>query len=181
MKKSGSATIAPAHATVELMDHLRGARQGTTPVSVMLDGEYGVSGVVLGVPAYLGQSGLVSAEEMRLTSDETSALHNAAEAIRTRLVKLMIIKHRAGGRFEEAGSYVRAKRVGPFVYVAGTTAIEPSGKLHAPGDTYAQTHYILKRIEDALREVGANMTHVMRTRAYLVDLASAGGFIRAHG
>ena len=93
----------------------------------------------------------------------------------------MIIKHRAGGRFEEAGSYVRAKRVGPFVYVAGTTAIEPSGKLHAPGDTYAQTHYILKRIEDALREVGANMTHVMRTRAYLVDLASAGGFIRAHG
>ena len=68
-----------------------------------------------------------------------------------------------------------------FVYVAGTTAIEPSGKLHAPGDTYAQTHYILKRIEDALREVGANMTHVVRTRAYLVDLASAGGFIRAHG
>ena len=85
LKKSGSATIAPAHATVELMDHLRGARQGTTPVSVMLDGEYGVSGVVLGVPAYLGQSGLVSVEEMRLTSDETSALHNAAEAIRTRL------------------------------------------------------------------------------------------------
>ena len=41
--------------------------------------------------------------------------------------------------------------------------------------------YILKRIEDALREVGANMTHVMRTRAYLVDLSSAGGFIRAHG
>ena len=93
----------------------------------------------------------------------------------------MVIKHRAGGRFEEAGSYVRAKRVGPFVYVAGTTAIEPSGKLHAPGDTYAQTHYILKRIENALREVGANMTHVMRTRAYLVDLSSAGGFIRAHG
>ena len=93
----------------------------------------------------------------------------------------MVIKHRAGGRFEEAGSYVRAKRVGPFVYVAGTTAIEPSGKLHAPGDTYAQTHYILKRIENALCEVGANMTHVMRTRAYLVDLSSAGGFIRAHG
>ena len=86
MKKSGFATIAPAHATVELMDHLRGARQGTTPVSVMLDGEYGVSGVVPGkVPAYLGQSGLVSVEEMRLTFDEISALHNAAEAIRTRL------------------------------------------------------------------------------------------------
>ena len=44
-----------------------------------------------------------------------------------------------GGRFEEIGSYVRAKRVGPLVFVAGTTAIEPSGRLHAPGDTYAQT------------------------------------------
>ena len=93
----------------------------------------------------------------------------------------MIVKHKGGGRFEEIGSYSRAKRVGPFVYVAGTTAIEPSGKLHAPGDSYGQTVYILKRIEDALREVGANLTHVMRVRAYLTDLSQAGGFIRAHG
>ncbi len=93
----------------------------------------------------------------------------------------MIIKHKGGGRFEEVGSYSRAKRVGPFVYVAGTTAIEPSGKLHAPGDTYAQSIYILKRIEDALREVGANLSHVMRTRAYLTDLSKAGGFVKAHG
>lgn len=93
----------------------------------------------------------------------------------------MRLIHKAGGRFEEVGSYARAKRVGPFVSVAGTTAIEPSGKLHAPGDTYAQTIFILRRIEDALREVGANMTHVMRTRAYLTDLSNAGGFIKAHG
>ena len=93
----------------------------------------------------------------------------------------MIIKHRAGGRFEEIGSYSRAKRVGPFVYVAGTTAIEPSGKLHAPGDTYAQSIFILGRIENALKEVGANLTHVVRTRAYLTDMSQAGGFVRAHG
>lgn len=93
----------------------------------------------------------------------------------------MRLIHKAGGRFEDVGSYARAKRVGPFVSVAGTTAIEPSGKLHAPGDTYAQTIFILRRIEDALREVGANMTHVMRTRAYLTDLSNAGGFIKAHG
>ena len=84
----------------------------------------------------------------------------------------MIVKHFAGGRFEEAGSYARAKRVGPFVYVAGTTAIEPSGRLHAPGDAYAQTPFILGRVEEALREVGAQMRHVMRTRAYLTG---AGG------
>lgn len=94
---------------------------------------------------------------------------------------MTIRKYQSGGRFEEAGSYSRAKRVGPFVSVAGTTAIEPSGKLHAPGDTYAQSVYILKRIEKALAEVGAAKQHVMRTRCYLTDLNNAGGFVKAHG
>ncbi len=94
---------------------------------------------------------------------------------------MSIRKFSGGGRFEEVGSYSRAKRIGPFVYVAGTTAIEPSGKLHAPGDTYEQTIFILARIEDALKGVGARMSHVMRSRAYLTDLSSAGGFIKAHG
>ena len=86
-----------------------------------------------------------------------------------------------GGRFEKIGSYVRAKRIGPFVFVAGTTAIEPSGKLHAPGDTYAQTIYAFERITDALARVGAEIKHVVRTRAYLSDMKEAGGFVRAHG
>lgn len=93
----------------------------------------------------------------------------------------MIRKAQGGGRFEEIGSYARAKRVGPFVTVAGTTAIEPSGKLHAPGDGYAQTRYILDRIEQALKDVGAQMRHVMRVRAYFADPSQTGGFIRAHG
>jgi enamine deaminase RidA (YjgF/YER057c/UK114 family) len=86
-----------------------------------------------------------------------------------------------GGRFEKIGSYVRAKRIGPFVFVAGTTAIEPSGKLHAPGDTYAQTIYTFDRITDALARVGTEIKHVVRTRAYLADMKEAGGFVRAHG
>ncbi len=93
----------------------------------------------------------------------------------------MIRKASGGGRFEEIGSYSRAKRVGPFVYVAGTTAIEPSGKLHAPGDSYAQTLYILGRIEQALQDVGAQLSHVMRVRAYVTDMSHTGGFVRAHG
>ena len=94
---------------------------------------------------------------------------------------MTLLTHKSGGRLEEAGSYARAKRVGPFVYVAGTTAIEPSGKLHAPGDVYAQSIYIFGRIENALHAVGAEMHHVVRTRAYLTDLAQGGGFVRAHG
>ncbi len=86
-----------------------------------------------------------------------------------------------GGRFEAIGSYVRAKRVGPLVFVAGTTAIEPSGRLHAPGDTYAQTVYAFGRIERALNEVGAELRHVTRTRAFLADLRAGGAYVRAHG
>lgn len=86
-----------------------------------------------------------------------------------------------GGRFEEIGSYARAKRVGPFVYVAGTTAIEPSGQLHAPNDAYAQTIYILGRIEDALKECGAEMRHVVRTTVFVSDMSATAGFIKAHG
>lgn len=88
---------------------------------------------------------------------------------------------KGGGRFEEIGSYSRAKRIGDHVWVAGTTAIEPTGRIHAPDDAYAQTHYILGRIKEALRGVGADLRHVGRVRVYLTDMAHAGGFIRAHG
>jgi len=86
-----------------------------------------------------------------------------------------------GGRFEEAGSYSRVKRVGPFIFVAGTTAVEPTGKLHAPGDTYAQSMYCFGRIRDALAKVGGRMEDVVRTRAFLTDIGTAGEFVRAHG
>jgi malate dehydrogenase len=85
LKKSGSATIAPAHGVVELLDHIRGARVGPVPVSVMMAGEYGVHDVVLGVPAHLGKTGLIEVEELRLSERELQNLHAAAEAVRKRL------------------------------------------------------------------------------------------------
>ncbi|RMF33011.1 MAG: RidA family protein [Alphaproteobacteria bacterium] len=88
----------------------------------------------------------------------------------------------SGGRFERIGAYARARRVGPFVWIAGTTAIEPSGRLHAPGDAYAQSLYIFARIGEALEAVGAEMRHVVRTTAFLTDMATgAAGLVRAHG
>ena len=91
-----------------------------------------------------------------------------------------IAEHRDGGRFEELGGYVRAKRVGPFVYVAGTTAVERSGRVHRPGDTAAQARFTLERIDAALCAVGSSLRDVVRTRAYLVDMSDAAAFARAH-
>jgi enamine deaminase RidA (YjgF/YER057c/UK114 family) len=92
-----------------------------------------------------------------------------------------IVTAAGGGRFEKIGSYSRAKRVGPFVFVAGTTAIEPTGKLHAPYDTYAQTIYAFERVAKALADVGAAMTDVVRTRMYFADMSTSVDAVRAHG
>ncbi len=93
----------------------------------------------------------------------------------------VLLKAAGGGRFEKIGAYARARRVGPFVYVAGTTAIASNGLLHAPGDTYAQTLFIFERIEQALADVQAEMRHVVRTRAFFSEIANGGDFVRAHG
>ena len=85
LRKTGSATLAPAHATVELIDHIRGARSGIVPVSVMLEGEYGIDGVVLGVPCHLGATGVLEIEEIALPEEELAALREAAVAIGKRL------------------------------------------------------------------------------------------------
>lgn len=87
LRKTGSATIAPAHSAVEMIDHIRGAKSGPVPASVLLQGEYGISDVVLGVPCHLGMSGLIEVEELALSADELNALHKAAEAIRARLAQ----------------------------------------------------------------------------------------------
>lgn len=85
LKKTGSATIAPAHATMRLIEHLSGRRTGAVAVSVMLEGDYGIRDVVMGVPAHLGRRGLIEIEEWPLTAREREALGQAANAIRTRL------------------------------------------------------------------------------------------------
>lgn len=84
LRKTGSATLAPAMATIELIDHVRSFRAGLVPASVMLEGEYGIDGVVLGVPCHLGSRGLIGVEEVALSDDELHALRQAATAIRAR-------------------------------------------------------------------------------------------------
>ncbi|MGI8517868.1 MAG: malate dehydrogenase [Acidimicrobiia bacterium] len=85
IRKTGSATLAPAHATLEVLDALRGARAGAIPVSVMLRGEYGIEDVVLGVPCLLGPTGVVEIVELPLADDELAAMQAAAAAVAARI------------------------------------------------------------------------------------------------
>ena len=54
------------------------------PVCAWVDGEYGISGVYLGVEAELGTEGVKKVVETDLTDDELAALKEAAEAVRAK-------------------------------------------------------------------------------------------------
>ena len=86
----------------------------------------------------------------------------------------------SGGPWEAKIGYSRAVRVGPFVLVSGTTAMTPSG-VTGKGDPYAQTIQALRTIGAALKEVGATMSQVVRTRLYLTHMEHWQEVGRAHG
>ena len=80
--KTGSAYYAPSAATAQMIDAiLRDTRQ-VLPCTVLLDGEYGVTGLFTGVPCRLGAGGLLEVIDVGLAGDERSALHRSADAVR---------------------------------------------------------------------------------------------------
>jgi enamine deaminase RidA (YjgF/YER057c/UK114 family) len=87
----------------------------------------------------------------------------------------------SGGPWEEAVGYSRAIRVGRRVYVAGTTAIGPDGKLVGLGDPGAQTREAFAVVERALRSAGARLSDVVRTRLFVTDISRWEEVARVHG
>ena len=85
LRKTGSATMAPAHATLEILEYMTGARVGIVPVSVQLSGEYGLDSMVIGVPCRLSMSGVYEIVELKLEAEELAFLQKAARAVRTRM------------------------------------------------------------------------------------------------
>jgi malate dehydrogenase len=80
--KSGSAYYAPSSASVQMAEAIVKDKKRILPCAAWLEGEYGMSGLFLGVPCKLGRGGLEQIIEVDLTPQERTALEQSAEAVR---------------------------------------------------------------------------------------------------
>ena len=80
--KTGSAYYAPSAAAVQMCEAIVRDQRRILPCAAWLEGEYGMSGLFLGVPCILGRNGLERIIEVELTDSERNALEKSAEAVR---------------------------------------------------------------------------------------------------
>lgn len=92
-----------------------------------------------------------------------------------------MIKNVYTGRpWEVKAAYCRAKRIGNAIVVSGTVAVDEAGNVIGPGDLHRQTQACLQRIRVALQQLGADLSDVVRTRAFVTDITRFDEYARAH-
>ena len=79
--KTGSAYYAPSAATIEMVESILKDKKKVLPCAALLEGEYGINGLFVGVPVKLGKNGIEQIIEISLTNDERTALHKSAAAV----------------------------------------------------------------------------------------------------
>jgi len=86
--KTGSAYYAPSAATTEMVEAILKDKKKIMPCAALLEGEYGINGLFVGVPCKLGAKGLEQIIEIKLTPEEQAALKKSAGAVEE-LVKVI--------------------------------------------------------------------------------------------
>lgn len=82
--------------------------------------------------------------------------------------------------WEPLRGYSRAVRVGPHLYISGTTAVDRAGEVIGAGDPYVQTRFIIDRIREVLSHAGFRLSDVVRTRLYVTQMGRWEDYARAH-
>ncbi len=86
-----------------------------------------------------------------------------------------------GSKWEPIIGYSRAVKVGNSIFVSGTTGSGADGKIVGNNDLYAQTKQAILNIETALKQGGATLANVVRTRVYVTDISRWEDAAKAHG
>jgi enamine deaminase RidA (YjgF/YER057c/UK114 family) len=87
----------------------------------------------------------------------------------------------SGAPWESIVEYSRAVKIGNHIYVAGTTATNEKGEVVGKNDPYIQTTQAIKNIQKALKEAGASLNDVVRTRMFVTNIKEWEEIGRAHG
>jgi malate dehydrogenase len=80
--KAGSAYYAPSAAVVEMVDAIFNDRKKILPCAAYLEGEYGISGLFVGVPVKLGAKGIEEIIQIKLSAEEKAALDKSAASVK---------------------------------------------------------------------------------------------------
>ena len=86
----------------------------------------------------------------------------------------------SGAKWEDIVGYSRAVRIVNIVEVSGTAPVD-GDKIIGIGNAYEQAKYCLQKIELALKEAGATLNDVVRTRMFVTDISLWEEFGKAHG
>ncbi len=87
----------------------------------------------------------------------------------------------SGTKWENIVGYSRAVKAGNIIEVTGTVAVDENSLLIGENDAYAQTKFIIKKIEKVLSLAGATLNDVVRTRMFVTDITRWEEYGRAHG
>jgi malate dehydrogenase len=86
--KTGSAYYSPSAAVIQMVEAVLKDKKRLVPCAAYLEGEYGITGLYVGVPIKIGAKGVEQVVELKLTADEQAALNKSAAAVRE-LVDIM--------------------------------------------------------------------------------------------
>lgn len=87
----------------------------------------------------------------------------------------------SGAIWEEIVGYSRAVKMGNTIEVTGTVAVDESNRVVGDNDAYAQTKFIIEKIEKVLQRAGAALKDVVRTRMFVTDISRWEEYGKAHG
>lgn len=90
------------------------------------------------------------------------------------------INYSSGAPLEEKTGYSRMVKVGSFVYIGGTTSVQPDGTVYGEGSAYEQTKYILEKLVKLLEKSGSKKEEVIRIKGYITDMKYGAEIARAY-
>ena len=96
------------------------------------------------------------------------------------MVNSPISRHFTGTPWESQVGYCRAVRAGNQIFISGTAPVDEMGNTVAPGDGYSQAKRCFRIIQETLEAMGADLSHIVRTRMYVTDISRWQEYGQAH-